>query len=197
MLRDSCSDWESLLRPCSCGLTIFQTTANCTSELEWVCLGKQRRVCDELVGGVEPTHTHKHTLLPLPHCVYSGSPSCGAQHGSRVCTAATLARPRRMRPPLWSPRHQRHEPVCSPKHERHLALCPQPSLTLMRAAKEKEGVCVCLCVFSLMPQLPDLETVYTYLRCCSPVFPTSLRWFVFLKSVERSLSLERSFLLTF
>lgn len=98
------------------------------------------------VGWWSWTNTHTQTHSSPTHCVYSGSPSCGAQHGSRVCTAATLARPRRMHPPLWSPRHQRHEPVCSPKHERHLALCPQPSLTLMRAVKEKEGVCVFVCV---------------------------------------------------
>ena len=92
------------------------------------------------------THTHAHTGLLLPHCIHSVSPSCRAQHGSRVCTAATLAWPRRMCPLLWSPRHQRHEPVCSTKHERHLALCPQPSLALMRAARERRSVCVCVCV---------------------------------------------------
>ena len=85
----------------------------------------------------------KHTLhlLPLLHNVYPESPSCGPQHGSRVCTAATLTWPCRMCPPLWSLCHQRHERVCSSKHERHLAACPQPSLTLMRGVKERTSVC--------------------------------------------------------
>ena len=121
------------------------TTAH--QRLDRGLVGKQRGRLVELDSLTHThTHTHTHTCLLLLHCIQSVSPSCGAQHGSRVCTAATLAWPRRMCPLLWSPRHQRHEPVCSTKHERHLALCPQPSLALMRAARERRSVCVCVCV---------------------------------------------------
>lgn len=124
---------------------VFQTTTTSRPWLDRGLVGKQRGCAMRWLLGLD-WHTHTHTcLLPL-HCVYSGFPSCRAQHGSRVCTAATLAWPRRMCPLLWSPSHQRHEPVCSPKHERHLALCPQPSLTLMRGARERDRVCTCVCV---------------------------------------------------
>lgn len=76
-------------------------------------------------------------LLPL-HCVYSGSPSCRAQHGSRVCTVATLAWPRRMCSQLWSPHHQRRKLVCPPKHERLSA----HSLPSLDEGSERKSVCV-------------------------------------------------------
>lgn len=48
-------------------------------------------------------------------------------------------------------------------------------------------MCVCASVvFSLTAQASDVKRAYTHLRCFFHVFSTLLRWFVFLKSEERS-----------